>query len=81
MPLLTWDAAKVLLPGSCCGYERKAVRPTHREAKQNETSEFGAGECLLQGHARVAHAQKTRAPCRVSLKRFQTPGEGGGVTG
>lgn len=68
MPPPTWDAAKALLPGSCSGYERKAVRPTHRDAKQNETSEFGAGECLLQGHARVAHAQKTPS----SLQGFLT---------
>lgn len=34
------------------GVTEKFMCPTHREAKQTETLEFGAEKCLLQGQAR-----------------------------
>ena len=46
--------------------------PTHSEAKQTKTSEFGAEEGLLQGPqgAQVASVQKRRTPQRVSAKHL-----------
>ena len=53
----------------------------HSEAKQTETSEFGAEEHLLQEacnkHARTGWLKPKKAPS--SLRVQAKPGEGGGV--
>ena len=60
--------------------ECKFLCPTHSEAKQTETSEFGAEKGLLKGHARRTGGScppKPQTPQRVSAKCFKGKGRKG----
>ena len=57
MKIFLWALMPSVIVPEC-----KLVCPTHSEAKQTETLEFGAEKVLLQGHARRQVAQAPQNP-------------------